>query len=535
MKQRPRYGHLALLLAIAAAAALVTFWLNSTPRERGLALNTVYLAAGTCAISLPLGTLLALLVARTDLPGRRVFGVLLAVMLFMPLYVQTSAWQAGFGQQGWYSLAFSQLTEAPLLDRWRGAIWIHAVAAVPWVALIVGAGLLWVEPELEETALLDGTQWQVLCRITLRRAFPSLVAAALWVVVITSGEITVTDMWRLRTYAEEVFIGFALGESLEEVTLGVLPGTLLTAALAVAALVVFATFMPLHARPAVRARWTFRLGGWKGPAFCVVTLILLCLMGVPLANLLAKLGIVVQQVGDGRVRSWSGSFAVETLLSSAWEFRREVVWSLGTGGFAATIALLIGVPLVWLARHSGWAATVVILAAAMLLAVPGPILGLGLASLLNRPGWLLLNFLYDRTVLGPAIALVLRCLPLVILVLWHALRSVPQATLEVAALEGAGTWRQLWWIALPQRRPAVAAAWLVGLAVAVGDLSACFLVLPPGATPLSVRIFGLAHYGVENLLAGITLLATFMMTAIALASLWFLQRQKTTSSKQRSL
>ena len=104
-----------------------------------LLLNTLLLAAGTCAISLPLGTALAWLLARTDLPGRRLGMILLGLMLFVPLYLQTAAWQAGFGVQGWFTLAAGV---PAWLDGFRGAIWVHAMAAVPWVVLIVGVGVL---------------------------------------------------------------------------------------------------------------------------------------------------------------------------------------------------------------------------------------------------------------------------------------------------------------------------------------------------------------------------------------------------------
>ena len=63
--------------------------------------------------------------------------VLFGVMLFVPLYLQAAAWQAGFGVQGWFTLA----TGFPaLLEGWPGVIWIHVMAAIPWVTLIAAVG-----------------------------------------------------------------------------------------------------------------------------------------------------------------------------------------------------------------------------------------------------------------------------------------------------------------------------------------------------------------------------------------------------------
>jgi iron(III) transport system permease protein len=109
-------------------------------------------------------------------------------------------------------------------------------------------------------------------------------------------------------------------------------------------------------------------------------------------------------------------------------------------------------------------------------------------------------------------------------VLWFALRSVPGEVLDAAAVDGAGPWSRLLRIALPMRRPAVGVAWLVALAVALGDLAASILVVPPGVTTLSIRIFGLLHYGVEDQVAGICLALVALFAAVAAAAVHLLRR-----------
>lgn len=508
-----------------AATALVPFLLTTSTRERGLAINTLWLAAGTCAISLPIGTLLAVLIARCDIAGRKLLVLLVAVLLFMPLYVQNAAWQAGFGQQGWWELLFSRLGVPPPLDHWRGAIWIHAMAAVPWVVLIVGAALRNVEPELEEAARVEGTQWQVLWRVTLRRSLAAILAAALWISVAVASDITVTDMWQLRTYAEMVYIGFALGDTLEEVTLHVLPGVILVGWLALATLLALSQLAPRDARPQPRPPTMFRLGRWRWPLTLLAFALIVMIAGVPLGNLLAKLGLVVQQHGDARTRAWSFAEAAAVLLRSPWEFRREVTWSLIAGSLAATASIIVAIPLAWFAHERRAGAFTVMLTIAALVAIPGPIIGLGLISLFNHPRLPWLNALYDRSIAVVVVALMIRALPLALLLIWHAFNSLPQAPLELATLEGASAWQRLWRIALPQRVAAMVAAWLVALAVGIGDLSASFLVLPPGLSLLSRRIFEEAHYGVDNRLAGLALVAVGLMAIIAAVALTLFRRQ----------
>jgi ABC-type Fe3+ transport system permease subunit len=152
------------------------------------------------------------------------------------------------------------------------------------------------------------------------------------------------------------------------------------------------------------------------------------------------------------------------------------------------------------------------------LTIPGPLIGIATIRLLNQPPDSLLSFvapLYDSHV-PTWLVQTIRALPLVTLILWAALASIPRSMLDAAVLDGAGWWRRLFRIALPQRWPAVAAAWLVGLAIAIGELAATVLVVPPGrSTAITVRIFQLLHYGVDDRVAAISLLLGGVAAAIS--------------------
>jgi len=139
---------------------------------------------------------------------------------------------------------------------------------------------------------------------------------------------------------------------------------------------------------------------------------------------------------------------------------------------------------------------------------------------LNRPEIPGLFELYDHSILAPWLALGFRSLPAALLVLWHGFRTVPQAVLDSAAVDGAGSVGQLLRIVLPMRWPTVVLAWLVGLAVAIGDLAASILVVPPGLTTLSIHIFGLLHYGVEDQAAAICLAMIGLFAVVAVAARW---------------
>ena len=497
-------------------------------RTRSLAANTLFLSGTTCAICLPLGAALGWLLARTDAPGRKTALLLLGAALFLPLHLQAAAWQAGFGLQGWYTLASDAL---PPLEGWPAVVWIHGMAALPWAALIVGAGLRLVEPELEEQALLDGSPGQVLFRVTLPAALPALGVAALWVTILTAGEIAVTDLFAVRTYAEEVYTLVAVGPLVEQgkpihdTPLAVMPGILLSAWLVIAGLIVLARLVPSRRPLTLGGRYVFRLGIWRWPMAILAGSVLLVALGVPLASLCYKAGVLVTQSDVGRVRSWSIWKFLEIVSSSPYRYRWEFGWSLSISTLAATGAVVAAIPMAWLARSGGFRAWGVLLLTALSLATPGPVIGLVVIWLLNRPECPPLVYLYDQSILAPWLALSVRGFAPATLILWHTLASVPRELLDAGAVDGAGPIARLWRLALPERLTGLFLAWVVVFVLAMGDLAASILLVPPGVSTLSIRTFQLLHYGVEDRVAGICLTQVAVLAALAVAVIWIARGQ----------
>ena len=162
-------------------------------------------------MGVPVGTFLALVLSRTDMPRRRPVFWLVASLLFLPLYLHAAAWDAGFGQLGWYSAGARRRCRRRCCRELWAVMWIHGLWSVPWVTLIVSAALRWSEPELEEAALLDATYAAGVLR-TSHCGEPGRVssAASVWVLLVAISEIVVTDLYQVRTLAEELYTGYAL-------------------------------------------------------------------------------------------------------------------------------------------------------------------------------------------------------------------------------------------------------------------------------------------------------------------------------------
>jgi len=498
--------------------------------------NTLFLVAGTLAIGLPIGTTLGIALFRTDLPLRRVGIVVLGLLLVVPLYVQATAWQAGFGASGWLTLLASAPYQSGLLEGWIGAIWVHAMAAIPWVALIVGASLRFTEPELEELALLDGSTWRTLTRVTLRQAWPAIGLAAVWVAITVATEMTVTDLFqtgatRLRTFAEEIYTQFALATEPGP------PPTALVGALLTGCLTLLAVLLCLAAgrwRPQLSERLplVYRWGRSRWLVSAFICGFILLMVGVPFASLIYKAGVVTTPIGNEFVRSWSPVRCWELVAATPERYGREIKWSLAIAAASACEAMAISIPLGLLTRRGrGWGAPAVLLAV-LAVATPGPLISLALISLFNHPSLPTLNALYDRSIAVVSTAQAVRALPVTMLIAWHSLRSIPRELLDAAALDGAGGWIQFWRVILPLRWPAFALAWLAAFIVAIGDFSST-MVAPPGVDTLSARVAQMLHFNIQNELAGLCLF--LMLAATVIASLaFFLGRLASGRSLARS-
>ena len=232
-------------------------------RPARLAVETLALVVMTEALVLPPGILLALLLFRTDIWGRGLLLGILGIAAFVPLPLHATAWLGALGNAG----RMQAIGLRPVLVGRTGAAIIHALACLPWVVFLVGVGLRTIEPELEESAELDMPAGRVWSKVTLRRAVGAIAAAAVAVAVLTAGDMTVTDLLQVRTYAEEAYVQFTLGRGPADAALVSVPpliilgGSIVLVARSLAARGSCPPGLGLCSGPAVEARTLACCGG----------------------------------------------------------------------------------------------------------------------------------------------------------------------------------------------------------------------------------------------------------------------------------
>ncbi len=208
--QRRHYSTVLFLIVLMLFITRGTFLVVAEPRERILLANTLLLAMAVLGISLPLGTLIGIAAARTDLPGRRLLALWFAVSLLTPLHLLAAAWQMGLGLQSWL-VYLGETGFTAWFNGWPAAITVHSAAAIPWVAWLVASAARRTERGVEELALLEGPPRAVIRRVLLPQLYPALTIATLLVFSQVTTEIAVTDFFRIRTWAEEVYVSIAVG------------------------------------------------------------------------------------------------------------------------------------------------------------------------------------------------------------------------------------------------------------------------------------------------------------------------------------
>jgi iron(III) transport system permease protein len=493
-------------------------------RLAALAGNTLGLMLGTLVLAVPAGTVLAILLYRTDLPIRRFFRYLTFLALFVPLPLLVTAWQSMVGAGGWLPIdrwiqpAPGDPDVSPLGTVWKpwiqgipAAIWIHTMAGLPWVILIVGLGLRWVEKELEEDALTVAGPWRVLWHVTIPRCRTAIWAAGLWVALQTATEISATDMMRVRTFAEEVYLQLVEGgpSAIAGSVAIAVPALILTWLLVGAVAARLSRNLP-PLENFTKTPLQFHLGINRWPCFIGVTATAIVLVGVPVASLIWKTGIA------GSPPAWSLPTFSRYLLRAFHSHGWIILRSLGAAGVAGVMTALVALVTSWLASESRRFQWVCLTLLAAAWALPGPVVGFGLKDtielLLDGIGssspaedWAARALWY-----GPSPAPILwiygiRFFPFALAMLWPVVRLMPREFVESARLDGARPGQEFRHVIFPLSRGAFLLTALAVTVLCLGEISASKLVETPGWDTLVHIVFDRMHYGVGNDLAALCL------------------------------
>ena len=163
------------------------------------------------AAALAVGVPLAWLVVRTDLPGRRFWGVAASLPLVIPSFIAALALLGALAPRGLLQQALEPLgvDRLPEIQGYWGALLALTLSTYPYVFLLAAAGLRGADPTAEEAARsLGAGRATVLWRVTLPSLRPSLAAGSLLVALYVLSDFGAVSLMGYSTLTTGIYVRY---------------------------------------------------------------------------------------------------------------------------------------------------------------------------------------------------------------------------------------------------------------------------------------------------------------------------------------
>ena len=152
----------------------------SGPRYLRAALNSLLITVLSTGTATLFGFLFAYTVARTDVPGRRIFRVLAILPLFSPPFMVAFSYMMMFGKSG--LLTYGLFGVRPNIFGWHGLWLSQTISFFPVAAMVIEGVLRSISPNVENAGRnLGATGFRLFRTVTLPLARPGIAGAALLV------------------------------------------------------------------------------------------------------------------------------------------------------------------------------------------------------------------------------------------------------------------------------------------------------------------------------------------------------------------
>ncbi|MGQ0742829.1 MAG: ABC transporter permease [Acidimicrobiales bacterium] len=457
--------------------------------------RTLAISVSVAAASAVIGTLLAWLTTRTDVPWARVWRAVLPLPLVIPSYVGASALLAAFAPGGLVGAGLDRLGlgQAPRIEGFWGAFIVLTLLTYPYVYLPVAARFSALPSSLEESSrLLGAGSWATFARVVLPQARPAIWAGALLVGLYTVSDFGAVQLMRFDTLTRAIYSSRLLPASL---ALSLVLGTVaLMVAASERAMARRRQVTPGRSdRPLVR----LALGRARLPALATV-------------GAVATLGLVAPVVVLGWWAFRGLASGRENSAALAADLANLVSPAAHTAGLSLTtavVALAVVTPVAFLTTRfrsrAGETAHALVVGG---LALPGLVVALALGFwALQAPVWL---GLYQSLPLL-IVAYVVHFGAQGLRVAEVAVAGVSSRLGEAASVLGASPTRRLASVELPLMLPGLAAGAGLVLLSTMKELPATLLLSPTGYSTLATKIWNAAEDGflAEMGLASLVLLS----------------------------
>ncbi len=416
--------------------------------------NTVRLTVVVTILCAVIGTLAAWCVERTDLPGRRVWAILVVVPFAIPDFVVSFGW--------------ASLTN--WVQGFRGAVLVMTLAVYPLVYLPVAASLRAADPGLEEVSRSLGVgRVRTFLRVTLGQASWAILGGCVLVALVLLAEYGAFEILGYQTFTTEIFTEFQVSFNVPtacalSLVLVVLGAFVLIGEAAARGKGRVARTGPLAQRVIRR----HRLGRAKVPVLAAFTALVGLALGVPVAA-------SVYWIFQGGAHAIGGV----TLASAGGH---TALYS-GSAAAVDTVAVL---PIALLAvRHPSWTSWLLERSTYIVMAVPGIVVAFTLSYFCERYAG---GFGYQGAPLL-ILAYAILFFPLALVGVRASVAHAPVGVEEAARALGHRRLSVLRRVTLPLVGPGLAASFCLVFLAAVTELTATLILVPTGVQTLATQFW----------------------------------------------
>jgi iron(III) transport system permease protein len=487
--------------------------------------TSLLVSSGMTLIAVPLGSLLAFLLVRTDLPGKKLLEPWLLVPIFLSPVVLAFGYVVAVGPVGFFSLWTKALVGRVPWNLYTlyGVILIAGLTHVSHSFLYVSSALRSLDPSVEEAARVAGAgPWRIAATVSLPLVLPSILFSAALIFLLGF------ELFGLPLVLGDPAGILVLTTYLYKLTnlLGVPSYHLM----AVVALAIVALTFPLvyMQRRMLRTAGRFAVIGGRGQAFRPLPLGALRWPAVALVLLWLAVTVILPLIGVGLrsiVSQWGEGIQLREVLTLD-HFRELAHYPnllrgitntllIGAVGGALSVAFYA---VIALAAHRWQSRWVSVLDYLVMLprALPGLIVGLAFL-------WL---FLFFKPIAPLRTTLFSLWIAYTVVWLAYGLRLISASLLQVkpeleeaARVIGARTRAVYRDVTLPLIRFGLIGSWLLVFMMFVREYSTGVYLLGPGTEVIGSLIVSLWGTGALDLISALSVIEVTLVGSILFIAL----------------
>ncbi len=483
------------------------------------ALNTIYLSVLTTIFATVIGSVLAWIVARTDVPGRSILKTLLMIPYMIPPFIGAMGWMFLFGRGGYANRLSEALFGKELFNvhTFEGLVLVMTMYMYPPVFITVYTALMNMDASLEEAGRICGAKLNKVMRsISLPLVMPSILSGALLVFAMTASNFGIPALigmpgrihvltTRIMSYmASGTERGMNRATALSVVLIGIAVGGLLLNNLVVSKSAKFTTISGKSSRPAL-----VKLGKAKPLVTSLVWIFVSFAVFLPMFSLLLtsfwKAWGLPFKLSSFTFKNFYNVLFVDENTTTA--IKNSFTFAV----ISATVVTAIGSMVAYFSvRDRGIVSKFMDLVSTLPQAIPGT--ALAVAMILTWSGKFGVN-LYN-TMWLIIIAYTARYLFLSVRTVSGAVKQVHVSLEEAGRSAGARPLRVVFDITLPILKTALISSWALVFMPTFRELTISILLYGPTTRTIGVTIYELqegGEYQMASAFATIVLLIAFVL------------------------